>query len=249
MDEHTFRLTGPSRRPDDDSPDPSREEAERDSLAMFAIFATLVIALVLAGALGFLVLREGDAEPPAAPARPAAVDSPRVPPNSTYERTEVTDSGELRVTQVIRSDALLFNVGLSVPDLSEYGLAARAENVKVVVDDRVVPGPKAIDKFAEYPFVGAMNVEISYLLTGVVERSESSQGRALARVVALDVDYEPPPTTTIKVVEGSFVLSLACWGGRGDPVRPCGAPVDDGWGVRLTGDRIDQRVMAQLDIG
>lgn len=220
------------------------------SQVVFGTIAILVVLLGIVGALGFILLRQGDEGPPAKPAGLTGSTLPRVPVNTSYVRSIVTDSGDLLVTHLIRSDALLFSVRLSAPDLSAYGLAARAKNLEVVVDGRVLPGPKRVaERPVKFPFVSTNDVEISYLLTGVVERSNSAEGRALVRIAALDVGYEPRPKSTERAIEGTRILSLACWGRRPAELRPCGGRFDGGWRVRLTGAKVDNRVMVQLDLG
>ena len=69
-------------------------------------------------------------------------------------------------------------------------------------------------------------------------------------VTSLAVRYVPRVERETRVVRASEVLVLACSPSTGEPPEPCGKPDGDGeWRVDLTGQRVDDRVVAQLTLG
>lgn len=179
-----------------------------------------------------------------APPRPLAA-------GEAYVRTEVLPSGDLTVTHWIASRRLLDSVRLLLPEATE-SKRVTAEQVRVVVDDAVVPGPDRISVLtARYFFRVASMVQISYRLTGTLELSESAPGRALARPTALDVlTYERASHRVTRTVIGPRVLALACAPpGRSSNPVPCGTRVSAGqWTVELLGRRARDRVIAALTV-
>ena len=90
---------------------------------------------------------------------------------------------------------------------------------------------------------------VRYRLDGAVERSGSVAGRALARLVAVDVDLSRPLRATTYAVSGGEVLNLACSPPRvGAVPYPCGSPAGAGWQVRLEQADRNAVVTAQLDL-
>ena len=81
----------------------------------------------------------------------------------------------------------------------------------------------------------AREVQITYRLIGAVERSSSAPGRALARLTALDISYDPALRDRDPHRRRAEVLSLACDPRRAGPRRaPCGTRVTEGeWTVEL----------------
>ncbi len=127
----------------------------------------------------------------------------------------------------------------------------RASHVLLSGSSGSVRTPSSVGAAAAetYRFSATHAVHLSYDLSGAVERSSSSTGRALARVVALDVSYpgrRGPSTTS---VVGARVLTLACSAPRAGAVpRPCGEPDASSWTVQLDGPNRSDRVLAQLDL-
>lgn len=183
----------------------------------------------------------------------------RLEPGSAHVETRVLPTGDLRVTHWISSREPLYDVRLALPDLGEGSGAPgpRATRVLVAVDGITVPGPASVDtEPADFLFPGGSAVYVTYLLQDVLERSPSAEGRVLARFTSLSVSYRPRPQERTQVVTGAEVQTLACvpaGAADRDPL-PCGRPRDpaagtDGeWEVRLSGERLGDRVIAQMDL-
>ena len=172
-------------------------------------------------------------------------------PDATYVRTMVLSSGDLRVVHWIESDDLLLSLGLAVPAVAGAE-DVEARNVRVVADGRRVTGPDLIAGYPQsYPLLGAHSVQVRYRLKGAVERSASPTGRGLVLVSALDVLQDPAPSHAIRSVLAPEVLSLACAPSTA-PTTPaqCGT-IDSGggWSVEQAGERLDERVVAQVSLG
>lgn len=182
----------------------------------------------------------------------AAAEPPEpVTDGETYVQTRVLRSGELVVTQWIESSRLLFGVTLDLPRVAGMEVLT-AEQVEVVANGRNAVGPERISSGQQftYAFLGTSSVRIRYRLTGAVELSPSVPGRALARLTALDVTYEPASAQATRTVNAPEVLSLACSApAQALETRPCGDRVSKGeWTVNLSGQQVDDRVMAQLTL-
>ena len=65
-----------------------------------------------------------------------------------------------------------------------------ATGVQVAADGRVVPGADSVEGVSQsYQFLGTKSIYVTYVLSGAMELSTSVEGRALARVTALDLRY------------------------------------------------------------
>jgi hypothetical protein len=113
-------------------------------------------------------------------------------------------------------------------------------------------GPESLaGRRAYFASLGASEFYVRYRLSGAVERSTSVPGRALARVTALQLGMRRPLDEVSRWVTGAEVLSLAC-----APVAPadqplpvpCGMPTSGGWQVDLAGARVDDAVIAQVEL-
>jgi hypothetical protein len=87
---------------------------------------------------------------------------------------------------------------------------------------------------------------------GMDEASATVEGRSLARVLAMDVDYAGAGGVVRRVVTASgTVLNVACLRPSEDfeaAPRPCGKATGDGdWVVDLQGDDWHDRLLAQLE--
>lgn len=220
----------------------------------------LVVALLLllvAAAAGVWALTRGGPEAASPPPR-AQLSSPAVGTapeqartGTTFTRVRVTENGDLEVDQWVRSTDFLFGMSVSTPtdSLLPPG-SVRATAIRVVADGAAAAGPtELVDGVATYPLDGARQVHLSYLLSGVLERSDTEPGRALARVTSLDVSFQPrSQRSTIEFV-GATLLALACQAEYADaPAKPCGVRSGDGWKVDLPADSQGYQVMAQLDL-
>ena len=93
-------------------------------------------------------------------------------------------------------------------------------------------------------------VEVTYRLSGAVERSDSADGRALALATTIDVRYPHRARSETRVVLAREVLALACTASADRPPVPCGQSSGaDRWRVELDGREISSRVVAQLTLG
>ncbi len=114
---------------------------------------------------------------------------------------------------------------------------------------RVYAPPSITGADATLYVPGAHRVVLRYVLDGAVERTEPPAGRALARVVAVDVRDGHSTTRSRTTVTGARVLSLACTApGRDALPLPCGTADGSVWSVALTKPHLRERVMAQLDL-
>lgn len=221
----------------------------RDARVGLVVLGLLVVALVL---LVVGVRYWTDDSPRAALPSAAATTSQlvSVPAGQAFVRTEVLPSGELVVTQWIHSKVPLDGVVLSPPGTVGTGRVL-VDRVRVRAGDSAVAGAEQIlGQPRRYSFPAATSIQITYHLTGAVERSSSAPGRALARITSLDVSYEPASELVTRSITADEVLSLACAGPGGSSTQtPCGARVaQDEWQVELAGDRAADRVIAQVTL-
>jgi hypothetical protein len=213
----------------------------------------LVLLLVLAVIVGGwqLVRGQGIEAAPKPDFVAATPTSPvSLPDNGSFVQSTVLANGAIEVQHWIRTKGI-FRLSLSVPTLSVEE-KVRASDVEVVADGKPLFGSSTIDEVARtnYP-EGAIDIYISYVLSGAVARTTSAPGRALARITALDVGYDVEGGVSQRRIEGANVLSLACFprSTGGSRVHPCGNADDGAWEVTLTGGVRDDRVMAQFDQG
>lgn len=227
-----------------------RRDNLREVVAHVVVLGVVVVTALVTSVVG-VRLWTGD-PPRSSLARSFESEPPRpLAAGEVYVRTEVLPSGDLNVTHWIESNELLDSVRLLPPEVASSKWVT-AEEVRVVVDDAVVPGPRRISVLAaRYFFQVASTVQISYRLTGALELSGSVRGRALARPTALDVlTYERASQHVTQTVIGPRVLALACAPpGRSTTPVPCGTRDSDGqWTVELLGRRALDQVIAALSI-
>jgi len=232
--------------------------AKRPARTSRVLVAALALALVLALAVWAVLANRDDSSdaPPtprsaAEPSEPTELRAPaQVQPDSTYTRLTVTAAGDLRVEQWIRSTAVVSGLTVATPSgpLLAPG-AVRATNMQVVADGAPVRGPgEVVDDSATYSFTGARLIRLSYLLSGVLEFSSTTRGRALARVTSLDLSFQPGSSRSVITFRGARLLSLACDAdGNNNPPIPCGVRGEHGWTVDVP-DLQSFRVMAQIDL-
>ena len=175
-----------------------------------------------------------------------------LPVNGSYVETDVLPSGDLKVTHWIHAKVPQFSVKLMAPVLAgtDSGMVT-ATGVEVAADGRVVPGAESVGSVSQsYQFHGAESIYVTYVLSGAMELSTSVEGRALARVTALDLEYVSMGGESVRTVQGAEVLNLACSPSNAPDAAPtpCGEPDSDGWQVRLTGKKWNDHVMAQLNL-
>jgi len=238
------------------SPDPDRSEPKRTlrSRVVPDVALTLLVGLaVLTAAL--LTAAFWPSEPPPTPPR-AVVELPAgLPSIGSYVETRVLADGSLRVSHWVRSPEPVTALSVRVPYVGELDGSLEASEVTVVADGapRILDAGLSIVTAAgpqTYYFPPADVVHVTYLLTGVLERSPSVPGRALARMTSLSLDYRFERGPHRVRVVGAKILTMACnsVGPVLVPERPCGAPVGAGWEVVLRGSQRDDRVVAQLNL-
>jgi len=233
---------GPEVEPEAESPGPRDRRAAKVTMIALAWLAGCgVLAYTLVGL-------EDD------PADPAAGGSP-APPRAlaqaeSYVETRVLPAGDLVVRQWIRAREPLTTVGLELPEVPGAENLS-ADQVEVVADGAVADGPGQVTAAgATYAFEESDAVLVTYRLQGATQVSDSAAGRALAVVTALDTAYAPRVERETRVVRGPEVLSLACSQAPDGAPEPCGrGSNEEEWRVDLSGDRVTDRVQAQLNLG
>jgi hypothetical protein len=212
-----------------------------------AVAIVAVVGLVRSVPSGERAESTAPAEWPGSP-RPPALSAP-----GALVSSEVRASGTIRVIHWIRAQAPISQIVVAVPDrplppgppLARRVRVEEAGGTVLAVTSRVGSRPRALALSRP-----ARLFRLTYELTGVVDRSASVTGRALAGVTFLHVDFARRTGPTEVTVTGSRVLNLGCVPTAADPVsRPCGAPDGQGWSVTLPTAERDGQVIAQLDLG
>lgn len=227
----------------------ARASADRHRWSTGWIVAVVLGGSALCGIAAFLLvggLLHSESDRPAGGTN---ASSPTEPDSSSVVST-VLPNGDVVVRQRIRAIRPIRLLRLELPPAAG-GEGVSATQVEVVADGNTAFGRSTItDASATYIFAPATDVRIRYRLTGVVQLSESAPGRALAVATTLGVRYAPRVARETRVVHAAEVLMLACGRSPDEPPVPCGEPDGDGrWRVELTGQRVDDRVVAQLTLG
>lgn len=218
----------------------------------------VVVLLVVLGARAL----SGGSDPD--PAGDEAVRTTRtVPPTPTdvpaeglYVRSHVTADGTVEVETWLHSATPVSELRLTTtdPDL----LPGSVESLDLVV--RTLEGRRLAQRDAvgtNPQRVGlreaATELYFSYTVEGGMDdASQTVPGRSLARVLAMDVDYDGAGGVVRRVVTSTgTVLNVACLRPSEDfdaSPRPCGHATDDGgWTVDLRGPDRQDRLLAQLE--
>jgi hypothetical protein len=232
---------------------PPDDPSSRSWQALGFVAAAVLVLAIAVFVLLRPVLAEDDESDPGEEARTLPFEPPiGLPVNGSYVETDVLPSGDLRVTHWIHTKVPQFSIKLMAPVLAGIDSGTvTATGVEVAADGRVVPGSSSVDGVSQsYPFHGAESIYVTYVLSGAMELSSSVEGRALARVTALDLEYLSMGGESVRSVQGAEVLNLACSpsGAPDASPKPCGKPDSDGWKVRLTGKKWNDHVMAQLNL-
>lgn len=229
---------------------------------------TLLAVAVVAAVVAFGIRALGGEESPA-PAVDGSEQSgsgsgvPPVPQDAPaeglYVRSEVTADGEVAVQTWLRTPTPVTELLLTTtdPDLApgsveSLGLVVHALDGTILARrDSVGTNPQRIRLRAP-----ATELFFRYTIDGGLDdASQSVEGRALVRVVGMDVDYEgaDSPTSSVRrlVTSPGTVLNVACLRPNEDfdaSPRPCGGATDDGdWLVDLTGKDRQDRLLAQVE--
>ncbi len=213
----------------------------------------VVLALALTSAVATIVVlhvRSGGSTAGSL-AEQATYSAPvAVPPGGAYVRTTVLAGGRLRVQHWIRPQTATRTVRVEIPRMQALASSQlMVTGVVLAVDGRRIETLHRIEGRGRVLRVPpARRIYLGYVLSGAVQTSDHPPGRALARVVALDVSAGSVASSVTTVV-GARVLALACTPLASDALpRPCGASQARGWSVDLADGQVDDRVMAQLDL-
>jgi hypothetical protein len=229
------------------------------SRGLRALAAVAFVVVLIALAVRALGGDEGDSSPrPATERSPRAVPAPPAdaPDEGMYVVSSVTAEGQVDVQTWVRSPTPLRELELTTtdPDL----LPGSAESLNLVVraldgtllarrdsigtnHQRIRLRAPATDLYFHYTIDGAMD-----------DASQTIEGRALARVLAMDVDYAGAGGLVRRLVTApGTVLNVACLRPSEDfdaAPRPCGMATGDGdWTVDLRGADRGDRLLAQLE--
>lgn len=220
----------------------------------------VVVALVL---LGFRALSKGedDTTPAGDGTTPRSRVTPPVTPadvptEGMYVVSDVTADGEVHVQTWLRSAQPVSELELTTtdPDLlpgsvESLDLIVRTLDGKLVAHRDTVGTNRQRIRLRE----PATDLWFTYTIDGGMDDASSTvQGRSLARVLAMDVDYAGATGVVRRLVTApGTVLNVACLRPSEDfdaSPRPCGQPTADGdWLVDLRGADRNDRLLAQLE--
>jgi hypothetical protein len=174
----------------------------------------------------------------------------RAPRVGSYVESHITAKGLVRVTQWIRSTTPVTSLDLAAPAMPSGTGKARATDLVVAADRRILDTPTTVGPAGRHLTLKAPAtvVFVRYTLHGVVERSGTVPGRALARAIALDVRYRPRTGPVRISLIGGQVLSTACAATTTAVPYPCGTQVKNRWNVLLRGAERTDAVMAQVNL-
>ena len=204
----------------------------------------------------------GDADEPT-PARgtdasPSAVPAPPgdAPAEGLYVVSHVTEDGQVDVQTWLRSPNPVRELRLTTtdPDL----LPGSVESLALVVrdlDGKVLARRSSVGTNPQRIRLRSPATELFFSYTidgGMDDASQTVAGRTLARVLAMDVDYDGAGGTVRRLVTApGEVINVACLRPSEDfdaAPRPCGEPTGDGgWLVNLTGKDRHDRLLAQIE--
>lgn len=226
------------------------------------LVGAVVCALIILGVV--TVLLQGDGADPRGDEGLSAQTDREGPSTSDYEppvtlsrdteyvETDVLEGGELLVTHWISTSVpmnqLELNVptsqGLDDPMIAVNRLVVAADGVQVDLASTVVSGA---DGAGALP--AASNLYVQYELSGVMQRSGSAEGRALATVTSLNVAVGSRALARTQTFPGARVLTLACLapGARSIP-ETCGRFEEGTWKVVSDADDVPDTVIAQFDL-
>ncbi|PUA79244.1 hypothetical protein C7S10_19620 [Nocardioides currus] len=217
---------------------------------------SLVVVLAVAGAAAVL-LRDGDRSPaddagePAPSTAARTFPEPPIPLVSDTELvfTDVLADGDLTVKHWLRTEEPVDRLELSAP--GDGMTSAEVTDVVVAADGVAVASADVVAASGwAGPLPATSDVYVSYRLSGVLQLSDSAQGRGLATTTALVADVGRPMVARTQSFTGASVLTLACLppGDQAMPT-PCGSSKGDTWTVVSEGDAVADSVIAQVDLG
>ena len=224
-----------------------------------------VVVVVLLVAFGFHELSRdddggggpssADTAPRSRGTLPATPDE--VPDEGLYVVSDVTDDGTVDVQTWLRAPQPITELKLTTtdPDL----LPGSAESLDLVVrtmDGKLVAHRDDVGTNHQTIRLRAPATELFFTYTvdgGMDDATSTVQGRTLARILAMDVDYDGAAGGVVRrlVTAPGTVLNVACLrprsGFQATP-SPCGKPTGDGdWFVELQGADRGDRLIAQVE--
>jgi hypothetical protein len=252
----------PARTPDEPTEGPDQPTGDRHSFwvrdALLIGCLALVVALSILYIVRPIIPHNGSGSATGGTsttqtARPGAAAVPQPPPAApevgSYVESRIGANGDVLVRQWIRSPKALSGIRLEVP-VVPGGSKIRATGLSVAADRSAVAAPKVVGASGRQLHFDkpAKAVYVRYTLHGVVERSPSVPGRALARLTMLHVGYSPRTGPSLVTLLNAKVLSTACASTPSAVPRPCGAPEKGAWRVVLHGADRSDAVMAQVNL-
>jgi hypothetical protein len=225
-------------------------------LAVLVGVGVVVLLLECVAIVRTLVSDDGDGRVPVTGTATPLVAPDALPAEGVLVRSEVRADGSVKVDQWIRSGDGIGELSFSAPAGVEGADAVRATGGRLVGADGTILADDlslgAEPRRIRFESPTTM-VRATYVLQGAVDRSATVDGRLLARVVALDVDFPAqsgPAVVVVSADDGGEVRNLACVNGRSTValLRPCGAPDGPRWRVRLPAESRTDRVTAQVDL-
>lgn len=239
---------------------------------VIVLWPDMAVVAVLAVVAVIIVWRiTGPRDPPGAdpegslvaqsvPSAPA--DMPTI---GMYVLSEVQSSGDVTVSHWIRARTPIDRLDLLTADPDQLLGTVAAKDVVVLSADaavlarRVSVGTRRQSVDLSSP---AAELYLTYVVQGALRRTAPSAGldddissvpgRSLARVTAMDVDYDEESGPVLRVIRGAgAVLNVACLSqdaAASTPPRPCGRAIDEGgWEVVLAGSQRNDRLLAQIE--
>lgn len=224
------------------------------ALAAVAVVAALVF-------VAFRAVSHDDPQPVRTAGPRANVTVPPtpdgVPTEGMYVVSDIQADGRVKVQTWLRAPSPISRLRMTTtdPDL----LPGSVESLDLVVrtmDGRVLARRSTIGTNHQVISLRApaQALWFSYSVDGGIDDVTSTvPGRSLARVLAMDVDYEGASAGVVRrvVTAPGTVLNVACLRPRpGPPASPraCGqATADGGWVVDLEGRNRRDRLLAQLE--
>jgi hypothetical protein len=233
------------------------------SRALKALFAVAAVVVIVTLAVRTFQNLTDDA---AAPGPPVEATPKAVPPfpqdapaEGLYVHSDVTAEGGIEVQTWLRTPTPISELRLTTtdPDL----LPGSVESLELVVralDGATLARRASVGTNPQRIRLRAPATELYFSYTvdgGLDDTSQTVEGRRLARVLAMDVDYDGAGSTgsTVRrlVTAPGTVLNVACLRPSEDfdaTPRPCGQSTADGdWVVDLTGADRGDRLLAQLE--
>ncbi len=236
----------------------SRPRTSRGArIALVVVILCVVIGLVGAAVLFWIGGEPRDDEGSAArtEGQVSATDEFEPPfalaADSEYVETVVLEDDSLVVTHWISTVLPMDQLALAIP--TSPGLDDQLVDVTelVVAADGVAVDAPSPSGSAEGVGVlpAARQLYVRYQLSGVLQRSTSAAGRALATVTSLDVGVGGSALARTQAFPGAKVLTLACLdGGPRSIPTPCGSFEEGTWSVRSEPDDAPDTVIAQFDL-